>query len=32
MIAAIVSLIAVVLAIVLGDWIGRAIDEYKNRN
>ena len=32
MIAAIVSVFLVVAAIVLGDWIGRAIDEYKNRN
>lgn len=32
MIAAIVSVFLVVVAIVLGDWIGRAIDEYKNRN
>ena len=32
MTAAIVSLIAVALAIVVGDWLGRAIDEYKNRN
>jgi hypothetical protein len=26
---AIVSLIAVALAIALGDWLGRAIDEWK---